>query len=190
MIALDLDNTILRYDRAFAAAAARLDCLPQNAPLNKSTIKAAALAAGGNTLWTRLQGLAYGDEITKAELFPGCLEFIAAAREDLVIVSHKTRHPAIGRPTDLREAARTFLASTPLANIPLHFHDTRDDKVAKIASLAPRALIDDLPEILSTPGFPPTTAFLLFDPDNTHPEWTATPRLRSWEDALHLHQTS
>ena len=186
MIAIDLDNTIIRYDRAFEAAAARLQCLPAGAQINKATVKTAALASGGNDLWTRLQGLAYGEEIAKAEIFPGCVEFIAAAREELVIVSHKTRFPALGEPTDLRDAARAFLAATSLAGIPLHFLDTREAKVAKLAELRPRALIYDLPEVLQTPGFPPATAFHLFDPDNNHPVWTTTPRVRSWHEAARI----
>jgi len=186
MIAIDLDNTIIRYDRAFESAAKRLGCLPSGRQVNKSSVKATALALGGNELWTQLQGLVYGEEIGKAELFPGCIEFFAAAREELVIVSHKTRFPALGPRIDLREAARDFLALTPLAGIPLHFLDTREAKVAKLTELRPRALLDDLPEVLQTPGFPPTTAFHLFDPDNTHPTWTATPRFRSWHEALTL----
>jgi hypothetical protein len=187
MIAIDLDNTIIRYDRAFEAAAARLQCLPFGGPINnKATVKSAAFAAGGNDLWTRLQGLAYGEEIARAEIFPGCVEFFAAAREELVIVSHKTRFPALGQPADLREAARAFLASTPLAGTPVFFLDTREAKVAKLAELRPRAFIDDLPEVLQTPGFPPATAFHLFDPDNNHPVWTTTPRVRSWLEAARI----
>lgn len=186
MIAIDLDNTIIRYDQAFQSAATRLQCLPSGDLINKSTVKTAALALGGNDLWTRLQGLAYGDEIAKAEIFPGCVEFCAAAREELVIVSHKTRFPALGQPIDLREAARAFLATTPLAGIPLHFMDTREAKVAKIAELQPRAVIDDLPAIFQTPGFPPNTAFHLFDPDCVHPGWISSPRMGSWHEATRL----
>lgn len=184
MIALDLDNTIICYDEAFRAAASQLDCLPKpGLAINKSTIKIAALTCGGNDLWTRVQGLAYGEQIGKAMLFPGCAEFVTSAQEELVIVSHKTQFPVLGEKTNLREAACIFLASTPLATLPIHFLDTREAKVAKVAELLPRALIDDLPEVFQTPRFPSTTAFLLFDPENTHPLWTASPRLRSWHEA-------
>jgi hypothetical protein len=167
MIAIDLDNTIIRYDRAFEAAAARLQCLPSGTQINKATVKTAALASGGNDLWTRLQGLAYGEEIAKAEIFPGCVEFIAAAREELVIVSHKTRFPALGEPSDLRGAARAFLALTPFAGIPLHFLDTREAKVAKIAELRPRALIDDLPRSFKPPASRPPRRFISSTPITT-----------------------
>ena len=187
MTALDLDNTIICYDEAFRAAASQLDCLPQpgNA-VNKYTIKAAALTCGGNDLWTRLQGLAYGEQIGKATLFPDCAEFVASAQEELVIVSHKTQFPVLGDKTDLREAAANWIRSTPLARLPIHFFDTREAKVAKVAELRPRALIDDLPEVFQTPGFPSATAFILFDPENTRPLWTASPRLRSWPEACKL----
>ena len=184
MIALDLDNTIICYDEPFRAAATRLDCLPAKpTAINKSTIKTAALAKGGNDLWTRLQGLTYGEEILKATFFPGCAEFVESATEDLVILSHKTRFPVIGPRTDLRAAATDWLASTPLANLPLHFFDTREAKVAALASLKPRALLDDLPGVFHTPVFPPGTTFLLFDPDNAHPHWNSSPRIASWPDA-------
>jgi hypothetical protein len=186
MIAIDLDNTIIRYDRAFEAAATRLHCLPNSKRIDKAAVKDAAIKIGGNTLWTHLQALAYGEEVSKAELFPGCATFISACREDVVIISHKTRFPAAGDPVDLREAALTFLAATPLAGLPVHFLDSREAKVAKVSALRPRALIDDLPEIFETPGFPQDTAFHLFDPENARPCWTSTPRLQSWHEAAHL----
>ena len=187
MITLDLDNTIICYDEAFRAAAAQLYCLPESGiATNKSSIKAAALACGGNDLWTRLQGIAYGEQIDKATLFLGCAEFVASAQEELVIVSHKTQFPVRGDKTDLREAAANWVRSTPLASLPLHFFDTREAKVAKVAELRPRALIDDLPDVFKTPRFPSATAFILFDPENTHPLWTTSPRLRSWHEAHQL----
>lgn len=187
MIALDLDNTIICYDEAFRAAASKLDCLPEpGIATNKSSIKASALACGGNDLWTRVQGLAYGEQIGKATLFSGCAEFVVSAQEELVIVSHKTQFPVLGYKTDLREAAANWVRSTPLAGLPLHFFDTRQAKVAKISELRPRALIDDLPEVFQTPSFPPETIFHLFDPDNSHPLWTTSPRLRSWLEACQL----
>jgi hypothetical protein len=184
MIALDLDNTIICYDEAFRAAASQLDCLPEpGIAINKSTIKTSALTCGGNDLWTRVQGLAYGEHIGNGTLFPGCAEFVALAQEELVIVSHKTQFPVLGDKTDLREAAANWIHSTPLAGLPLYFFDTREAKVAKIFELRPRALIDDLPEVFQTPSFPPETIFHLFDPDNSHTSWTATPRIRSWREA-------
>ena len=185
MIALDLDNTIICYDEAFRAAASLLDCLPAfGDPINKSTIKAAALAKGGNDLWTRLQGLVYGEQIGKATLYPGCADFVAASREEIIILSHKTHFPVLGSRSDLRKAATTWLELTPLANLPLHFFDTREAKVAAVAELSPRAIIDDLPEVFLTAGFPSSTSFFLFDPVQAHADWSLTPRVISWSNAV------
>ena len=184
MIALDLDNTIICYDEAFRAAASLLDCLPAvGIAISTPPIKAAALATGGNDLWTRLQGLVYGEQIGKATLYPGCADFVAASREEIVILSHKTQFPVLGSRSDLRKAATAWLEATPLAHLPLHFFDTRDEKVAAIAALTPRAIIDDLPEVFLTPGFPSSTTFFLFDPDQAHADWSLTPRVISWSNA-------
>ncbi len=184
MIALDLDNTIICYDEAFRTGASLLACLPAvGTPINKSSIKAAALAKGGNDLWTRLQGLVYGEQIGMATLYPGCADFVAASREEIAILSHKTQFPVLGSRSDLRKAATGWLESTPLANLPLHFFDTREAKVAAIAALTPRVIIDDLPEVFLTAGFPSSTTFFLFDPIQAHPDWTLTPRVISWSDA-------
>lgn len=113
MIAIDLDNTIICYDDAFRAAAEELDCLPVSGPVDKTSVKNSAIAKGGNDLWTRLQGLAYGEKIHLATLFPACAEFVEASREELVIVSHKTRFPAMGKATDLRETALAVAFSNP-----------------------------------------------------------------------------
>ena len=191
MIALDLDNTIICYDEAFRAAASLLDCLPAfGDPINKSTIKAAALAKGGNDLWTRLQGLVYGEQIGKATLYPGCADFVAASREEIIILSHKTHFPVLGSRSDLRKAATTWLELTPLANLPLHFFDTREAKVAAVAELSPRAIIDDLPEVFLTAGFPSSTSFFLFDPVQAHADWSLTPRVISWSNAVEQILTS
>lgn len=183
MIAIDLDNTIICHDAAFHAAALTLDCLPPDQAPTKASIKSAALERGGNELWTRLQGIAYGEKIQHSTLFPGCAEILASVGEDLVIVSHKTRFPAIGTPTDLHLAALDWLSRTPLSAIPIHFLPTREEKVATIAKLSPRVLIDDLPEVFESPSFPAATRFILFDPTDSHPEWNASPRIRSWHEA-------
>lgn len=193
MIALDLDNTLICTDGAFEAAARELDLpLPAGVPVTKALVKPAALAAGGNELWTRLQGIAYGDGLVHAVPFPGCRDFIAAALdrgESLAIVSHKTRYPAIGPRVNLHQAADAWLDRHDMrfdGRLPAWYCESRADKVVRLGALAPRALVDDLPEVFQCPGFPPATAFILFDPGNRHADWTATPRATSWTDVSRL----
>lgn len=187
MIALDLDNTIICYDEAFRAAAADVG-LPGGLA-DKSSVKSAALAAGGNDLWTRVQGIAYAEGISQAALFPGCMEFIHRAsrtKVPLAVFSHKTEYPAIGPRVNLRNAAMRWLEKQGLRHLPVSFCDSREEKVASVASSNCRALIDDLPEVYQSPGFPARTLFVLFDPADGHSGWSASPRVASWQAAADL----
>ena len=189
MIALDLDNTIICYDAAFCAAAEANNCVPPaGLPVTKATVKAAAFASGGNELWTKVQGLAYGTGIDHAKPYPGVLSFFNRALEleqKLVILSHKTEFPAIGPKVNLRTAALDWLKKTHL-NIPVVFADTREGKVQLLMSLECEAIVDDLPAVFQTPVFPAFTQFILFDPTDEHPRWTHSQRARSWDDVSAL----
>jgi len=193
MIALDLDNTIICYDEAFRAAAEKVGCLPASCErVDKSSVKAAAMAAGGNELWTRVQGIAYGDGISSATPFPGCVEFIQCALHanvPLAVISHKTEYPAIGPRVSLRHTALSWMEKhglPPDDQLPVNFCDSREEKVARLVSLNCRALVDDLPEVFLTPGFPAGTLFVLFDPVESHADWSASPRVTSWQAAATL----
>lgn len=193
MIALDLDNTIICYDEAFRAAAEEIGCLPADGiALNKAAVKAAALAKGGNDLWTRLQGIAYGSGIQKAKPFSGCKQFINRAldrNEKMAIISHKTEYPAIGAKVNLRMAAINWLGNNGLSfgsRLPVIFCDSRKEKVERVRSFDCRALIDDLPDVYRTPGFPNSTSFILFDPTGEHEGWSLSPRVTSWNEAADL----
>ena len=190
MIALDLDNTIISYDDAFRAAAKECACLPADGILlNKGSIKAAALAKGGNELWTRLQGIAYGTGIQEAKPFAGCRKFISRAlerNESLAIISHKTEFPAIGAKVNLRKAAMNWLGNNALSFgslLPVIFCNSREEKVECIRSFGCRAHIDDLPDVFRTSGFPEATRFILFDPAGEHEGWSLSPRVKSWNEA-------
>jgi hypothetical protein len=109
-----------------------------------------------------------------AQPFEGAIETmlqLVAAGNELVIVSHRSRLPYAGEPHDLHAAARGWVAerlqSTGLFgedNDSVNFLETRQEKVARITSLGCHAFLDDLPEVLSDPGFPASAVRILFDP--------------------------
>jgi hypothetical protein len=110
-------------------------------------------------------------------LYPGFAEFVVAAHtigHDLFIVSHKTTHPILGPRHDMHAAAREFLAARSLMGDPpaqiepsrVFFELTAEAKIARAAALGCDMFVDDLPEILAMPGFPPAMRRVLFDPDN------------------------
>jgi hypothetical protein len=189
MIALDLDNTIICYNAAFHLASQALGCCPEGES-DKASVKAAALQKGGNDLWTRVQGLAYGTGISHAKFFPGFERFVAAAKSQktpLVVISHKTKYPALGEQIDLRQAATNWLKAMAFdPDTPIIFCDSREEKVARIRESGCHTLIDDLPEVYLSPEFPRSITFLLFDPSNSHAEWAISPRIQSWHEATVL----
>ena len=113
-------------------------------------------------------------------LYPGAMETLrgfAAAGHKLFVVSHKTRRPFAGPPHDLHEWAWSFLRARGLIGAPdapfdagnVYFELTKEEKIARAATLGCEMFIDDLPEILAMPGFPAGTRRILFDPEGNYP---------------------
>jgi hypothetical protein len=166
-IGLDFDNTIIRYDEVFRAAARQRNLLPPDFAGTKQEVREAIrLLPDGELKWQALQGHVYGKGIGGAELFRGLSGFLrrVKARGDTVlIVSHKTRFGHFDQDrVDLREAAlnwmseRDFFAAAGfgIRRQDVHFLSTRDEKLARIGELGCDVFVDDLQEVLDDPAFP------------------------------------
>lgn len=175
-VGIDLDNTIIDYDKPFVAAGAALGLLPPgHGCTGKGAVKALLLrGSAGEEAWMRLQGQVYGARIGGARLTPGVARFLKALRRRRVrisIVSHKTRYghfdPAR---VDLWEAALGWLDGRgffdrdgfALDRAAVHFLETRQEKIATIGRIGCDMFIDDLPEVLTDPGFPAGTVGLWY----------------------------
>ena len=179
-IGVDFDNTLVCYDGVFHRAALERGLVPQDLPVGKNDVRDFLNGSGRGAEFTELQGYVYGARMDLAALYPGVVDFLAAARaagHALFIVSHKTRRPLRGEPYDLHASARGFLeaqgvvgGSGGLAPDSVFFEETKEQKVARIAALDLDLFIDDLPEILAMPDFPARTARILFDPEG---RWAA-----------------
>lgn len=180
-IGIDFDNTIACYDGVFHAAALERGLIPAGLPTDKTSVRNHLRAIGREDDWTELQGYVYGARMDLVGLYPGAAAFIAAAQRighDVFIVSHKTRTPYRGPAYDLHEAARGFLAARRLTDpaqggIPAErafFELTIAAKLARMDALGLDAFIDDLPEVLAEPAFPPRCRAILFDPEGSHPD--------------------
>jgi hypothetical protein len=98
------------------------------------------------------------------------------ANNEVFVVSHKTRHPILGPKYDMHAAARNFLVAQRIAGeeagliatANVYFELTKEEKIARAAALDLDVFIDDLPEILTMPGFPERTRPLLFDPNRSY----------------------
>jgi hypothetical protein len=176
-IGIDFDNTIACYDGVFHAAAFERGLIPVDLARNKNSVRDHLNGSGRKDDFTKLQGYVYGARMDLVSPFPGFAEFIGVAQDaghELFIVSHKTRHPILGPKHDLHAAARGFLEACDLigqgyARIDparVFFELTKEEKVARAADLCVDMFVDDLPEVLAMPGFPPGMRKILFDPDN------------------------
>lgn len=170
-IGIDFDNTLVGYDGLFGRLARERRWLSGRAARTKDQIKRALIAEDGHDLrWQRLQADAYGTRILEARAFPGALEFVAKARRDgheVYVVSHKSERSHLDPSIRLRDHARRWLERSG-ARLPkdrVLFASTRDEKVRMIERLGLDVFIDDLPEVLAHPGFPPRTEKIHFRPE-------------------------
>jgi hypothetical protein len=173
VIGIDLDNTLISYDRLFHTLALEQGLIPAELAPNKTEVRDFLRRAGKEPAWTALQGLGYGRRIREAEIFPDALDFLREGRKrgwQMHIVSHKTGAPIVGEAVDLHEAARGWLESKAIhAEIGLPrenvwFELTKAEKIGRIRELGCEVFIDDLPELLLDPQFPTGTRRILFAP--------------------------
>jgi hypothetical protein len=192
-IGLDFDNTIIRYDDVFVAAAKERGLVPGSFRGSKQQVRdAIRLIEDGENAWQKLQGHVYGAGIGGASLFEGLDDFLrsAKARGDLIsIVSHKTEYGHYDPlRVNLREAALGWMETQGffdpegfgLSYESVHFGATREEKLEGIRSSGVDIFIDDLEEVLDEPGFPAGVRKVLF---SQHPVGNKPyPVYTSWAD--------
>jgi FMN phosphatase YigB (HAD superfamily) len=177
-IGFDFDNTIVSYDALFHKVAKEQALIDDSIPVNKLAVRDYLRATGREDIWTKMQGYVYGARMQEAEAYPGALQVMKKLKNSghtLTIISHKTRHPYLGKPYDLHVAARRWIenylcdqAGALISDQHIYFELTKEDKIARIAKSNCDVYIDDLPEILLTLQFPARTRRFLFDPDQHH----------------------
>jgi len=159
-IGIDLDNTLINYERAFLASAAYLNIHLPVSVNTKCKIRDHFRSRGeGEIVWQKLQGLAYGKfALSHAEVYPGAKRFLWRCRQrgyKVVIVSHKTKYGH--QDTEkvlLREVALDLLLRigiTAKENYyvdSITFHDTYEDKISFIKSQFFDWFIDDLSQVI------------------------------------------
>lgn len=190
-IGVDLDNTIVCYDSLFYELANEECAIPPDLPASKLAIRDHLRAIGRESLWTELQGRAYGAEMHRARPFVGVRAFFRAAIQagfDLFIVSHRTKEPFAGDAYDLHAAAYDWLERQRFfdsddVGLPRNHVFLETDKEAKcdrIRHLGCSHFVDDLPEFLSHPSFPRTVSRIVFDPDDLQPPGGPFVQVWSW----------
>lgn len=196
-IGLDLDNTIICYDRLFHQLAMERGLIPRDLPATKSAVRDHLRSIGRENDWTAMQGEAYGTRIGEAEIFAGAIEFIQQCRADdhhVVIISHKTKRPFAGPDADLHECALRLLREreffdfehTGLTEAHVWFELTKEEKLSRIGTLACDLFVDDLPEFLLEPAFPVGVRRILFDPTGAAEPDERYLHMRSWRELSNI----
>lgn len=175
-IGIDFDNTLVCFDDIFHKAALDKKLIPPSVPKKKEAIRDIMRKAGNEDAWTELQGAVYGDLIREAPAYPGAKDFIRLARKKSIpifVISHKTAKPFLGPAYDLHQAARDWLFVHSLIGPEgfdkenVYMELTKEKKLERIAAQSCTHFIDDLPEFLLEPRFPPSVERILFDPNNS-----------------------
>jgi hypothetical protein len=158
-IGLDLDNTIITYDKLiFKLAKEKYSISKRFVNKEKDFLKKEIIKKKGNKEWTAFQGLVYGKYILRAKLSDNFYNTISKIKSfyDLYIISHKTKWSKIGIKINLRNAAKKFLKKNKIAycknslikNKNIFFENTEQEKIKKITNLKINYFIDDLIKVL------------------------------------------
>jgi hypothetical protein len=176
-IGIDFDNTIIAYDDVFCAAAKSHGLIESGFAGSKQAVRdAIRLLPDGELAWQRLQGQVYGKGIGQAVVVEGVEAFLRRCKTQgamVMVVSHKTEYGHYDPDRiNLRKAALDWMTAKGLIgenrSIPpgnIYFEGSRTEKLRRIGSLSLSHFIDDLPEVLSDPAFPPNVRRILFSND-------------------------
>tara|TARA_Y100000991_G_C21955137_1_gene341684 strand:- start:512 stop:1123 length:612 start_codon:yes stop_codon:yes gene_type:complete len=159
IIGLDFDNTLIDYDYLFYKTALDSELIPINITKSKVGVRNYLLNEGKEELFTILQGEVYGAKIKYANMSEGVMDALMNLKMngfEFSIVSHKTKHPIVGKKYNLHDGALEWLKKNnfiggggldiKIENI--YFELTKDKKINRINLLNCRYFIDDLECIL------------------------------------------
>ncbi len=191
-IGVDFDNTIVCYDQVFHQVALEQGLISPTLPVSKGAVRDYLREVGNEDAWTAMQGYVYGVRMIDAPAFPGATDFFRRAVRagvSIHIISHKTRYPYLGPKYDLHQAALDWLekngffsnAAIGLTRRQVYLELHKHEKLRRIDALSCTHFIDDLPELLAEPSFPPRVERYLFDPKGEYPAVTDFRRVQSWD---------
>lgn len=197
LVGIDFDNTIVCYDELFHRLALEKGLIPPNLPPIKNHVRNYLRGLGREDAWTELQGEVYGTRMEDAAAFPGVIEFFRHCENcgiEVCIISHRTLFPYIGAKVNLHQAGRNWLENRGffggdgigVSPHNVYFESVREAKLNRIRNTGCDVFIDDLPEFLKHPDFPPDVVRILFDPNGLHHDISDILRADAWENILRL----
>jgi len=171
-LGIDFDNTIVSYHHSFQEYARNQSIILEDYETPKISVrKALKKKPRGNLDWTKLQGEVYGSRMSDALPYEGFFSFLKECLSrtwQVVIISHRTRYPAVGKPTNLHLVALEWLkehriiSEEMLAPSQCFYETTSESKIFRINEEDCDVFIDDLSSVLQHKNFPISTNPLLF----------------------------
>lgn len=155
-IGIDLDNTLVDYQRAYFVLAEKFGVSTGESPRD-DVRRALRRNPPDDTKWQEFQSLLYTDGLRFASPAPGVLRFLLRCRlrgVGVIIVSHKSEAtPRRFGGIDLRTPAREWLRKhqiipSLIGESSVIFCDSQEEKVKKILDLELDVFVDDLPEVV------------------------------------------
>ncbi|MBF0610349.1 MAG: hypothetical protein G8345_03755 [Magnetococcales bacterium] len=193
-LGIDLDNTLIFLDKLFFQTAVSWGWLSNYPEFDKTGVRLMLRHQhDGEHLWRELQAEIYGPSLHQAPMMDGAADFLHHCRwqgVQLFIVSHKTHFAGVGEDLyDIRSTAMEWLRQQGfflpngfgMGEEHIFFESSREEKIARIASLNLNFFVDDLPEVLTDPAFPPDVRRIWFNPSNRAP-LAGIPSCRHWRD--------
>ena len=196
IIGIDLDNTIVCYNRLFHHVALLEELIPFDLETSKTAVRDYLREQNKEDAWTELQGMVYGKHMYLASSYQGFSEFIERMNSlgrECRIISHRTQYPVIGPHYDLHQFAWQWLSKQGYIEMwnfdekKVFFELTIDDKLERIKSENCSVFIDDLPEFLDRPEMPKHLRPILFDPESNYQN-SRLDRASSWEQICQMIQ--
>ena len=174
LIGIDLDHTLISYERGLRRWAAQLGVpAPEGGSLKDAVRRHCWDSPEGDTAWQRVQADIYGHSIHEAEPAEGAEDFLGWLQQmgiPAIVVSHKSEFAAASpEGPNLREAALQWMDTnglfaeyTGLSSQKVYFESSRAEKVDRIGELGCTHFIDDLPGVFAEPHFPQSARQVLF----------------------------
>ena len=173
ILGLDLDNTIIIYDKLFKELALKENLIPENIEPQKNKIREYLNKNNREDDFTFLQSKVYGENIDSALIAEGFDQFLNSLdkRIKIYIISHKTKYPIKGKKINLQLKAKEWLIKKNIIGNrkrikeqDVFFEETLDLKIKRIEKINCDIFVDDLPKVLEKLN--PAIKKILYDPNN------------------------
>jgi hypothetical protein len=170
-IGIDFDNTIINYNLVFYKIALKKKLINKNINKSKSSVKEYLLNNNKYNEWVKLQGEVYSKYLDQATIYPYCLGVIrhfVSKGFRVVIISHKTKFPYLGKKVNLHKPAFLWIKNKIVKKInfekkQIFFCSSKEKKINEIKKQKCSLFIDDLEEIFLHQNFPKNCLKILFN---------------------------